>query len=432
MLAANARIKVKISSLKKFFLYILILSCFGLRAQTKLFIDSILKEAYIYKYPFSEGLTCIPFYCDPFQFRNIKATDTSMCGKYVFVNRNFEVKIRPVFQMPCYFEPKFSEGLCAVSINNEIAFIDSFGKLKINTHLLACSAQRNKALPFKNGKAKIYKASTTPKNFTEVFYINHLGERLPQKAFVKVKLKPVIIVVNNDRRNRHKDSVKKDVVYHDPNVFDPVFDLPRVTEKNKYPIALIDAERLLKKYPHKNNRLLLYYDCGEYQKENMANEDTFYCGKFVFTDTLFNVRINSGFEMPCSFEPEFSEGLCAVGIDSQIVYIDTLGRIKIKTNLASCNKEQNKASTFKNGIATLYHGSLSSPGDYTTIAINTNGERVRLLEFDELELAEKKIDKFTNLTLAESTDCFVGKGKTNGLWFLIEKSGKVRKKLVLR
>lgn len=405
------------------------------KGQTKLYLDSMLREAYLAKYPFSEGLTCIPFYCDPFQVRNIKTSDTSMCGKYVFINQNFEVKIRPIFEMPCYFEPKFGEGLCAVNIKGEIAYIDSFGTVKINTHLPACSIQKNKATPFVKGKAKLYKGSNTPKNFTEIYTINKSGQRIAQVAMVKVKLKPVIIASREPEKNHDRKpiDIKSDKDKpSDITVFRPLFNLPGLTVKNHYPITETEAQRLLNKYPHKNNRMLLYYDCGEYQKENMADEDTFYCGKFVFVDTLFNVRINSGFEMPCAFEPEFSEGLCAVGIDSQIVYIDTLGHIKIKTNLASCNKEQNKASTFKNGIATLYHGNINSPGFYTTIAINIFGERVRLLEFDDLELAVKKLDKFTNLNPDEAVDCFVGKGKTNGLWFLVEKSGKVRKKLVLK
>ncbi|MDI1235049.1 MAG: hypothetical protein PSX81_12260 [bacterium] len=405
------------------------------KSQTKLYLDSMLKEAYIAKYPFSEGLTCIPFYCDPFQFRNIKVADTAMCGKYVFINKNFEVKIRPIFDLPCYFEPKFSEGLCAVNIKGEIVYIDSFGTIKVNTHLPACSIQKNRATPFRKGIAKLYKGSNTPKNFMEIYSINKSGFRIEQIAMVKVKIRPILIASRDPEKDKDKrpSDAKKDLDKPgDVQVFRPVFDLPGLTVKNHYPIAETEAQRLLNKYPHKNNRMLLYYDCGEYQKENMAEEDTFYCGKFVFVDTLFNVKINSGFEMPCAFEPEFSEGLCAVAIDSQIVYIDTLGHVIIKTNLASCNKEQNKASTFKNGIATLYHGNINSPGFYTTIAINVFGERVRLLEFDELELATKRLDKFTNLTSEESIDCFVGKGKSNGLWFLIEKSGKVRKKLVLK
>jgi hypothetical protein len=71
-------------------------------------------------------------------------------------------------------------------------------------------------------------------------------------------------------------------------------------------------------------------------------------------------------------------------------------------------------------------------GLYTTLAINTRGERVRLLEFDGLDLAEKKLDMFRNLSADEAVNCFVGKGKTNGIWFLVEKSGKVRKKLELK
>lgn len=57
---------------------------------------------------------------------------------------------------------------------------------------------------------------------------------------------------------------------------------------------------------------------------------------------------------------------------------------------------------------------------------------MRLLEFDDLDLAEKSMGKFKNLTLEECANCFIGRGKTNGLWFLVEKSGKVRKKLDLK
>jgi hypothetical protein len=100
--------------------------------------------------------------------------------------------------------------------------------------------------------------------------------------------------------------------------------------------------------------------------------------------------------------------------------------------LKACDTVLNKASTFKNGIATLYVGDKLTKGLYTTLAVNTKGERVRLLEFDELDLAEKSIGKFKNLNPEECANCFVGKGKTNGLWFLVEKSGKVRKKLDLK
>ncbi len=430
MLVTNSRIKIKIFTLKKHLLYLLFLATFICKGQViELPLDSMLREAYIAKYPFSEGLTCIPYFCDPFHARQIYKQDTWMCGKFVFVNKNFIVKIKAVFELPCSFEPRFGEGLCAVNIKDEIVFIDTLGREVINTHLAACSPQKNKALPFKNGKSKIYKGSMVAKNFAEIYYINKAGQRLREKVFVKVKLKPILIAGKEDHKNNENEK-KKELEKRD--TFKLVFDLPAIVVKNRYPIAPTDAAILLKKYPHRNNRMLLYYECGDYQKENMAREDMIYCSKFVFVDTLFNVRINSGFQMPCAFEPEFSEGLAAVGIDSQIVYIDTAGRVKINTHLASCNREMNKASTFKNGIATLYQGDSRYVGSYTTVAINTSGERVRLLEFDELELAEKKIDKFTNLTIEEATDCFVGKGRSNGLWFLIEKSGRVKKKLVLK
>jgi hypothetical protein len=49
-----------------------------------------------------------------------------------------------------------------------------------------------------------------------------------------------------------------------------------------------------------------------------------------------------------------------------------------------------------------------------------------------IEQAGKKLEQFSNLSAEESVNCFVGRGKTNGIWFLIEKSGKVRKKLELK
>ncbi len=362
-----------------------------------------------------------------------------MCGKYVFVDRNFIVKIRPGFQLPCYFEPKFSEGLCAVNINNELVYIDTLGKVVVHTNLQACSPHKNRVLPYRNNKAKVYKGSGTARNYFDVYYIDRKGQRIPEKVFVKVKEKPIIIAGNtvvignrNGRNNRNRNTDPITLKNYPEDTFSTVFDIPPVVVKNKYHISPEDAALFLKNKPHRDNRMLIYYECGPYQQENMSDDDTVYCGKFIFTDTAFNVKINSGFQLPCAFEPEFAEGLCAVSIDSQIVYIDTVGRVKIQTGLASCGKEQNKATTFKNGIATLYHGDKNMPGNYTTIAINTAGERVRLLEFDELELAEKKYTLFTNLTLEETANCFVGKGKSNGLWFLIEKSGKVKKKLVLK
>lgn len=388
-------------------------------SQTKLYLDSMLKESYLKKYPFSENLTCIPYFCDPNFHHLISKKDTHLCGKFVFVNKQFEVKVPPIFQLPCHFEPKFGEGWCAVNINNELVFIDSTGKTQLNTKLLACSPNKNKILPFKNGKAKVYKGSGGVRNYFDVYYIDKRGQRIPEIIYVNIKPKNKKIetlIASNTK----KDSSK------------PIFDLPLVITKNKYPISELEAEKYKRKTKHQNNRMLLYYECNENMLEKIAAEDTVYCNKFVFVDTFFNVKISQGFQLPCSFEPEFSEGLCAVSIDSQIVYIDTIGKVVIKTGLASCSKEHNKATTFKNGIATLYKGNSSNNGDYQITAINTFGERVRLLEFDNLELADKIIDKFSNLTIEETTNCFVGKGKTNGLWFLVEKSGKVKKKLELK
>jgi hypothetical protein len=395
--------------------------CHVASAQVKLHLDSMLKVAYIKKYKFSEDLMCVPFFCDPFYESQYKKGDTvGLCGRFVFVNRDFMVKVRPVFDMPCWFEPKFSEGLAAVSIDQKIAFIDTLGNTRITTDLLSCSNHRHRVLPFKNGKAKVYRGSGTLKPYFEVYYIDRQGKRIREQVLVYVKERnkplpqPVITLPTVER-----DTSK------------PVFELPTVFARNKYPLPEAEAAMYKTMHPHSDNRMLLYYQCGPYQFENMDLRDTVFCNKFVFVDTFFNIKIQ-GFSLPCAFEPEFSEGLCAVGIDSTIVYIDTNGHVMINTGLASCNSEFNKASTFKNGIATLYKGDKNVKGLYTTVAINTKGERVRLLEFDELELAEKKVDMFSNLTPEEAVNCFVGKGKTNGLWFLIEKSGKIRKKLVLK
>ncbi len=355
-----------------------------------------------------------------------KADTASLCGKYVFVNQEFVVKIRPVFDMPCWFEPKFSEGLAAVSIDQKIAFIDTLGQVKIQTGLTSCSPNRNRVLPFRNGKAKVYKGSGTPKNYFDIYYIDRDGKRIQEKVYVFVREK------NRPASFPHMPVATAPTPHgKDTALSLPEFDLPPVFARDKYPLPENEALAYKQQHAHQDNRMLLYYDCGTYQLENMDLRDTIFCGKFVFVDTFFNIRIK-GFSLPCAFEPEFSEGLCAVGLDSLIVYIDTNGHVVINTGLASCNSEFNKVSTFKNGIATLYHGDKSVKGLYTTSAINNKGERVRLLEFDELELAEKKVGMFSNLSPEECVNCFVGKGKTNGIWFLIEKSGKIRKKLVLK
>ncbi|MEZ4804037.1 MAG: hypothetical protein R2852_00730 [Bacteroidia bacterium] len=234
---------------------------------------------------------------------------------------------------------------------------------------------------------------------------------------VKVKGEEPVLVVKNDVP-----------IAPAPSFLVPVKRLP----KGKYPIEDHLASKLLSEKSHNDNRILVYFECGAYQLENMNSSDTINCGNFVFTDTFFNVKIAGGFSLPCAFEPEFSEGLCAVSIDSMIVYIDTMGNQVINTGLKACNNENNKVSTFKNGIATLYKGDPSVKGLYTTSAIDRTGQRVRLLEYDGLDLAEGKVDMFKNLNAEEAKNCFVGKGKSNGLWFLIEKSGKVRKKLDLK
>ena len=390
------------------------MACFGLRSQTRLFMDSMLRQAYTAKYKFSEGLMCVPFYCDPFMDNKYKKQDTiGLCGRYVFVNKDFVVKIPPVFSMPCWFEPRFGEGLCAVNINGEIAYMDTSGHISIHTGLTACSQQRNKATPFRKGRAKIYHSVGVLKPYYVIYYIDKSGHKIPETVNVYVKL-------------RGKPVLPKPV--DTAIIAKPIFELPKVFARNRYPLPEAEAKAYLKEHAHKDNRMLLFYDCGTYQMENMALADTVLCNQFVFTDSMFNVRIR-GFQVPCAFEPEFSEGLCAVSIDSTIMYIDTGGNVVINTGMHACNTENNKVSTFQNGIATLYHGDKNVKGLYTTTAINTKGERVRLLEFDDLELAEKKVDMFSNLTPEEAVNCFVGRGKTNGLWFLVEKSGKIRKKL---
>ena len=417
--------------MRKAVFLVLLFPVFFAQAQIVLQLDSMLKVAYEKKYHFSEDLMCVPFYCDPFYETFYKKGDTNgLCGKYVFVNRKFELKIRPGFSLPCTFEPRFGEGLCAVNIDNRIAFIDTLGKVQFSSNLLACSPQRNKILPFKNGKAKVYKGGNTLKHYYEIYYIDIKGKRIPEKVMVhvvpkKLKPDPVIVAV----------TPTKPAVINPETVAPPMFqlpDLPIAFARSIYPIDSINAKRFLSENKHQDNRMLLYFDCGTYQLENMDIRDTIYCGKFVFTDSSFRVKIAGGFKLPCGFQPEFSEGLCAVAIDSLIDYIDTSGRVVVQTGLKACGPNSNKASTFRNGIATLYVADSLVKDLYTTLAINTRGERVRLLEFDGLDLAEKKIEMFRNLSADEAVNCFVGKGKTNGIWFLVEKSGKVRKKLELK
>lgn len=377
-------------------------------------MDSMLRQAYIAKYKFTEGLMCVPFYCDPFMDSKYKKQDTAgLCGRYVFVNKDFVVKIGPVFSMPCWFEPRFGEGLCAVNINGEIAYIDTQGHVNVHTGLLACSQQRNRVTPFRNGRAKVFHSIGTLKPYYDIYFIDKSGHRIQEmfKVYVKLRGKPVL-----------PKPVDTAIITK------PIFELPKVFARNKYPLPDAEAIAYRQQHPHQDNRMLVFFDCGTYQMENMALADTILCNQFVFTDSMFNVRIR-GFQVPCAFEPEFSEGLCAVSIDSTIMYIDTSGKVIINTGLHACNAENNKVSTFHNGIATIYHGDKNVKGLYTTTAINNKGERVRLLEFDDLELAEKKVDMFSNLTPEEAANCFVGRGKTNGIWFLVEKSGKIRKKL---
>lgn len=402
---------------------------FALQGQVKLHLDSQLLKAYESRYPWGENLLCIPFYCDPFYESFYNKSDTvGLCGRYVFVDRSYAVRIRPGFDMPCWFQPRFSEGLCAVSKDGQIVYIDTTGVVRIHTGLQACSPQKNKVLPFKNGRSKVYRGGVVLKHYYDIYYIDRNGNRIPAKAIVKVKPKPpptpVIVASVTPPVQSNSSAPTKE---SDANPVNPYFELPVKNPGGKYHPEPMEASVLLKGKVYKDNLLLLYYNCGAYQIERMGIEDTSYCDKWVFTDTFFNVRIAGGFTLPCGFEPEFSEGLCAVAKDSMIVYMDVNGRTVVQTGLKACSPENNKASTFRNGIATLYAGSPQVKGLYTTIAINTKGERVRLLEFDDLELAELKVGLFSNLTPEEAVNCFVGKGKTNGLWFLVEKSGKIRK-----
>jgi len=403
----------------------IIVGLFKINAQVKLHLDSNLKAHYIKKYQFSESLLCIPFYCDPFKSKLYKKNDTiGLCGKFVFVDTEFKVKIMPIFDLPCAFEPRFGEGLCAVNIKNEILFIDTLGQIKLKTGLAACSPQTNRVLPFKNGKSKVYKGSNTLKKYHTTYYIDKNGDKIKEEFFVKVVLNPKILIAAIPKR---EDIIKDTNTYYVKNEF--------IHAKNRlgnfYPAEPGQVQFYKNKNPG-SNLFLIQFACGDYQLENMNENDTPFCGKYLFVDSFFNVKISKGFEIPCSFEPEFSEGLCAVSLNNEIVYIDTTGKVKINTGLKACSVESNKVTTFQNGIATLFQGDPKIKGIYQTIAINALGERVKLLEFDDLAMAIEKFQLFENLTETECTNNFVGKGKSNGYWFLIEKSGKVRKKLILK
>lgn len=399
--------------------------------QVKLHIDSTLLNYYKKTVKVNNNRLLIPFYCDPNYEHLYKKNDTiNLCGKYVFVDSLMNLKINPIFELPCWFNPYFQENLCAVSVKNEIVYIDTFGNIKIKTGLKACSNNQNKAYPFKNSKARLIKGSSGLKKHFSVLYIDTNGNYIKPKISVKVKPKLIDIVVNT--RPKQPEDIKTELVSLD--TIKPKFDLsfiPKKIPKLKYFIPDNEA-KIIKEKNEDKNLFLIQYQCGNYQIENMNLEDTIFCNKYVFVDSNFNIKISKNFQIPCAFEPEFSEGLCAVGFDSVIVYIDTLGKIVIRTNLKHCDLANNKASTFKNGIATLYIGDPKLKGYYQTIAINTSGERVRLLEFDDLELAELKWQLFKNISFEETNQCFIGKGKTNGIWFLIEKSGKIRKKLELK
>ncbi len=415
-----------------FFFLIITLLCVKVNGQVKLHLDTSLITHYKKVNKSNNNRLLIPFYCDPFYEHLYKKTDTlKLCGKFVFVDSAMNLKIKPFFDLPCWFNPYFQENLCAVSVQNELVYIDTLGNIKINTGLAACSNNKNKAFPFKNNKARLVKGSNTLKKYFTAIYIDTLGNPIKSQIAVKFKLKPILIV-SNPKKPVNPIDTKPDIINVEPNV--PKLDfsfIPKNSPKLKCFIPEREAEIIKEKNKGKS-LFLIQYQCGSYQIENMNLEDTVFCNKYVFVDSNFNVKIAKNFEIPCAFEPEFSEGLCAVGYDSMIVFIDTLGQIRIKTNLKACDPSYNKASTFKNGIATLYRGDPKLYGFYQTIAINTAGERVRLLEFDDLELAELQWQLFKNIELSETSQCFIGKGKTNGIWFLIEKSGKIRKKLELK
>lgn len=453
---------------------LIVLLCWsiGAQAQVVLRLDSALKQAYIKKFGFHEGLMCIPFYCDPFKEQFYTKADTlGLCGKMVFVDSSFVVRIKPVFDMPVWQFPQFSEGYCTVVKGGYLAIMNTKGEIQVSTDLLAYSPQKNKLLPFKDGLAKVYRGGNALRHYYEVYYIDQSGHRMAPKVLVKVKRKPkpkirvfdyIVLKVFHDtlpnirvaietnttsEPNRTLQMIESSMdeipsemennqvlssMAQTPKKSNYTFELPVVFKRMVYPVETQNRQRLFQDQSIKDNRLLLFFDCGQYQLENMDIRDTIYCNKFVFVDSLLNIKIQPNFELPCGFQPEFSEGLCAVAKKGKIVYIDTLGVERIQTGLPACSKYNHKASTFKNGIATLYIADSLTRGLYQTQAINTLGERVRLLEFDDLDLAEKLFQKFSNVSIEETSNCFIGKGKTNGLWFLIEKSGKIRKKLVLK
>ena len=452
-------------------LLVLFFWVFVAQAQVVLRLDSALKQAYIKKYGFHDGLLCIPFYCDPFKDQFYSKTDTlGLCGKMVFVDTGFRVQIKPIFKMPVWQFPQFSEGYCTVVNGDYLALMNTKGEIILTTDLLAYSPQKNKLLPFKNGLAKVYRGGNALRHYYEVYYLDDKGHRVAPKILVKVKPKPkpkirifdfmvlkyyydtiaiasTSIAKDEIKANRELqllesayDEVPDETITEQFEEREPVivnkpqyqFELPAVFKRMVYPIEDAARKRLLQEQTIKDNRLLVFFDCGQYQIENMDIRDTIFCNKFLFVDSLMQIKITPTFDLPCGFQPEFSEGLCAVAKNGKIVFIDTLGVERIQTGLNACGKFNNKVSTFKNGIATLYIADTLTKGLYQTQAINTLGERVRLLEFDDLDLADKLYQKFSNISIEETANCFIGKGKTNGLWFLIEKSGKVRKKLVLK
>ena len=103
---------------------------FNLNGQVKLHLDSSLVVHYKKVYRINNNRLLIPFYCDPFYEHLYKKTDTlKLCGKFVFVDSNMNLKIKPFFDLPCWFNPYFQENLCAVSVQNELVYIDTLGNI---------------------------------------------------------------------------------------------------------------------------------------------------------------------------------------------------------------------------------------------------------------------------------------------------------------
>lgn len=406
----------------------------------------MLRQVFLAKTNFYNGLALIHYVCDGVNYKKMTKQELALCDGYVFIDTGFRVKIGPVFEVPCTFYPRFSEGLCAVSIKGMMSYIDTTGKVKFSLGLKSCTPKEwVNAGPFNKGIAVINTGDNKSNKPLKKFYINTSGEKVrkpfiipavlagiagskkpyipkPQDPAIVANRPPDLVIVedtennnngNNNNDNNNNGNLNPGKTYiHDKWLLD---------DKAK--------KAFYARKPFVNGIAFVEYKCNDKILSQIDEQTATYCGKYVFVDSALNVKFPVAFDKPCAFLPEFSEGLSPASVNGKIVYINLKGETVINLNIPNCGAEMIVPGPFEDSVAVIQKGNPETNGFDPLYRIDRQGNKLPNLGFDNLLPAAYGVGKYTGLTVADTPGRYIGKGPTNGIWFLVDAKGRVLRKL---